>query len=48
MLLTLQKRDIELKTQNKQKTHKTQKDEKLICQNNRKKMQPFIKRHCKK
>ena len=31
----LEKGDIELKTQNRQKTHKTQKDEKLHPQNNR-------------
>ena len=33
---------------NKQKTHKTHKNEKLISQNNRKKMQTYINHYCKK
>ena len=35
MVLILQKRYMALKTQNGQKTHKIQKDEKLVSQNNR-------------
>ena len=34
MLWILHKKDIELKTQNRQKTHKTEKDEKLISWKN--------------
>ena len=33
--INAKKGDIELKTQNRQKIHKTQKDEKLISQNDR-------------
>ena len=35
MLVILPKRDIELKITKRQKTHKTQKNEKLISENNR-------------
>ena len=42
MLLTLQKRDTELKTQNRQKTHKTQKYQKPFPQNNMQKMQTYM------
>ena len=48
MLLTLQKRKIELKTQNRQKNHKTQKDEKLISKKNRQIMQTYTNQYYKK